>query len=332
VERGPSSPPATSSFTGRWKAGSKRLMPARASLSGNSKPVPGSSVNRSPIAAPTDANISRYCRGWGLGRRYCRRQSRPQGPDRCVGVCRRGPRSEAKDDARRDALCLCLAAIVVAAARVSWASPLWRCQPPPLSTAAAQAQTAGSLPADEGGPQNVAVTSFFRRRFAPARRSPCPDLSRQRTAHQRRASAFQLVQLLRMPLQRPRRHRASADGHSMALWRTPRPDLCLDRARPSERHAVMERQDPRCADLGTCRFCSLAVCPDPGERRSDRPTPPPAPRTKHRGSRNEIDGSDDRPASSRCSAGAGARTTGCVPILTTCRSRTTRARDSRTRS
>ena len=52
LERRRWQPPATSSSTARWRAGSRRSTPGPGSCSGSSRPARGSSASRSPIGGP----------------------------------------------------------------------------------------------------------------------------------------------------------------------------------------------------------------------------------------------------------------------------------------
>ena len=143
----------------------------------------------------------------------------------------------------------------------------------------ARAQPA-SRPADRGNRAafGCGFDAFPGRRIAAAGEPARQDLPRKPSTHQRRPPAVQLVQLLRLPLQWRRRHRAGADGRSMALWRSARPDLCLHNTRPSQRHAVLGRQNPRRADLGDRGFCPLFV--GPARRRTA--VRPPRPHRRRR--------------------------------------------------
>ena len=114
-----------------------------------------------------------------------------------------------------------------------------------LSVAVAQAQPAGSRPADEGGPQNVAVTSLF-----PGGGSPPPEDPRAQI-YQGNARHVDEGHRLFNWYDCSGCHFNGGGGIGPALmdnqWRYGGrldQDLCLDRARPPERHAVSGRQNP----------------------------------------------------------------------------------------
>ena len=62
-----SPPPATSSSTARWTAGSRRSTPRPASCCGSSRSAPASSASRRPTAARTASSTSPFCRASAAG-------------------------------------------------------------------------------------------------------------------------------------------------------------------------------------------------------------------------------------------------------------------------
>ncbi len=111
-----SPPPAASSSTERWTAGSKPSTRAPASCCGGSRPAAGSSASRSAIAGPTGASISRSSPASAAGPgAIVSGKLDPRDPTGGARLRQRGQGPADEDHGGRHALCLhaCRASLLV---------------------------------------------------------------------------------------------------------------------------------------------------------------------------------------------------------------------------